>query len=1185
MPNNITMGLDISQLRGEADKLLQIINQQGEAFQDLAVKMVAANEAGDRIKATFVAVADSGQKVEIQVGKSNTSLRVLSRSFTDSTVAAKGLIVGINDAGEAIGDLGLRLASIAGRQVFRRLVSDLVTDFKAGVAEAQNFSIEIARLEGIQKGPAGATAAWSKNLQVLANQFGNSETDVAKAAYVALQSQLLKAGDSTDLLATSLKFAKVANLDASESTKLLTTTLNAFRLPVTDADRVAGIYFKTLQNGVVAPQELATQFGRLASTAAGTGVNLEEIAAAVDVLTTRGLKFADATNLVNNLLLAGAKPSKELKQLFIDLGLGSAEAVIKGQGFGGFLKVLDKEAQNGNERLGELLPTLRNFRAELNLSGDAFKDFNEKLADISKGGVGALDNAFMTQVGSTGQQIKDEFERVKNYFAQDFGPAVIKILATVGAAAESIHKVFNIVNGGVSDLQATAIEQDAILQEKRRGLIERGNFEQTDYELKLVQNYKNSTDEKYRILLDFAGKTIALNDSIRKQTVKNLEAEKEAIKSSGGEFINYLGKNLQQVKQVASEAGQIIKQSLKISEDLPKKNEDALFQLKLKYASPGGIDSGGNHVIDQQGDLIALRIRQVNQRIADEEEKGSKQNIDEVRKYFDEREKLIIQKFEHETTIRKQQFEQDAKTGQISPTSFDDNGRPRYQFIVNTRDVERDINKLTKERLDYEASIRDIQAQRQKEAENAALAETTRIKRIQELLSKAASFSIFDKEGQIKKEFSKDPQAAANDFQKITDDLSKNLRPNEGGIGVLNDLIKQKVSIAGQAAIEIKNIQLKVDSEALLQQKTNAEKSAKQLETSLLESRDKINKILSDTGKNEVPVLEQLAKPNRTTSGLDIFNNNKVYNQESDQIAKSQTAREYLSELIQSYKALSDEFKLIQNPTSEQISKFEELRIKIRDVATAAAQLRTGQEDLSKVFISGKNIQEAIDKFGEKTFDAFSTSKENISIVAQFEKVRQKLSEVTSAADNLPKTFEATTISSKNLGDKISNEMNLAGKTIKDVTLELIRLQTEVNKIKEDTASLTKSTSNPTIPTLPPALPGSGVPDVPGQFFGGSVKYFDAGGPVTWRARGSDQHPAMLGGDEFVMTGQATKQWYPLLQAINSSAGRSNGGSVHNTQIGDINVNLTGSSVPEQNAKNIAKALRRELRRGTVTLG
>jgi hypothetical protein len=99
---------------------------------------------------------------------------------------------------------------------------------------------------------------------------------------------------------------------------------------------------------------------------------------------------------------------------------------------------------------------------------------------------------------------------------------------------------------------------------------------------------------------------------------------------------------------------------------------------------------------------------------------------------------------------------------------------------------------------------------------------------------------------------------------------------------------------------------------------------------------------------------------------------------------------------------------------------------------------------------------------------------------------------------------------------------------------------------------------------------------------GGKAWEFLAGGG---QPLGSDTIPAMLSPGEFVMNAASSQRFASQLLAMNAGIKpvfRSEGGSV--TNIGDINVTVTGGGSSRQTARSIATELRRELRRGTSTL-
>jgi hypothetical protein len=77
----------------------------------------------------------------------------------------------------------------------------------------------------------------------------------------------------------------------------------------------------------------------------------------------------------------------------------------------------------------------------------------------------------------------------------------------------------------------------------------------------------------------------------------------------------------------------------------------------------------------------------------------------------------------------------------------------------------------------------------------------------------------------------------------------------------------------------------------------------------------------------------------------------------------------------------------------------------------------------------------------------------------------------------------------------------------------------------------------------------------------------------------------MLSPGEFVVNARSTRKFFSQLQAINAGVRpvfRQDGGPV--TNVGDINVTVTGGRDGTLTGRQIASSLRRELRRNTSSL-
>ena len=99
---------------------------------------------------------------------------------------------------------------------------------------------------------------------------------------------------------------------------------------------------------------------------------------------------------------------------------------------------------------------------------------------------------------------------------------------------------------------------------------------------------------------------------------------------------------------------------------------------------------------------------------------------------------------------------------------------------------------------------------------------------------------------------------------------------------------------------------------------------------------------------------------------------------------------------------------------------------------------------------------------------------------------------------------------------------------------------------------------------------------------GGLVRYLASGG---FAPRGTDTVPAMLSHGEYVVNARSTRKFFSQLQAMNAGVQPRHfqeGGPV--TNFGDINVTVDNSRGGESTGRQIARSLKRELRRNNTSL-
>lgn len=271
-----------------------------------------------------------------------------------------------------------------------------------------------------------------------------------------------------------------------------------------------------------------------------------------------------------------------------------------------------------------------------------------------------------------------------------------------------------------------------------------------------------------------------------------------------------------------------------------------------------------------------------------------------------------------------------------------------------------------------------------------------------------------------------------------------------------------------------------------------------------------------------------------------------------------------LSEFINSLSTLRDTIN--ESITTENFQITPDF---IAKLAEASASLQTAYQNIQQV-LPIVDIE-----------DSFRAIEAQLNVLRGTIRVRAESQQVANAAEKTIGTIKTDIDVLKRLHNELGLTAQASITTINEsakVSQQLFdntetRLGTVLLKIQEAIRALKQLNAESAATPIPTVPQGSWT----GRY---AAKRFASGGSV-----GSDNILANLSAGEFVLNKRASRQLLPQLVAANSNATNFNsGGEVINNNIGDINVTLTGSGVSEPDARNLANAIRRELKRGTIRL-
>ena len=321
----------------------------------------------------------------------------------------------------------LRLFAV---QQLHLAISVLTRDLTQAADRAIQFSKTIGTIQTISEKNAGSIELWSKNLIELSNNFDIELLDATEAAYEALSNQIGRNIDVIYFLDDAFNLAQATTSKALDTTNLLSGALKGYNLQQLESQRISNILFKTIDLGRVRVEQIADTFGNTTPMAKALGISFEELNAALQTLTVKGVRPDTALTSINNIILTLLKPSESFKDLLKEWGVNSGEAAIQSFGFVGVLEKLEAELQSGGlERIADIAKNMRAIRAEAGLlAGGTFDDFSKNLQETTED-VDALNKASAIMAENVGVKVDKAFKQYKNTMTSILGQGAIKLLA------------------------------------------------------------------------------------------------------------------------------------------------------------------------------------------------------------------------------------------------------------------------------------------------------------------------------------------------------------------------------------------------------------------------------------------------------------------------------------------------------------------------------------------------------------------------------------------------------------------------------------------------------------------------------------------------------------------------------------------------------------------------------------
>jgi TP901 family phage tail tape measure protein len=342
----------------------------------------------------------------------------------------------INTATKSTDRFGLsfqNVARIVAISAIHRAVGQITSALREGIQAASELEIAVSEIRTISQNTQLTFTSFSQELKEVSNSFGLDILDTAEAAYQTLSNQVAEGAETFRFLEQASRFSIAAVSSQEDSVNLLTAAINAFGLEVSDTEKVAASFFKTIELGRVRASELSNQIGNILVPARQLGISMGEVQAAITTLTVQGVKANQSLTLIRNIVLKLIRPTDALKDTLRDMGFESGQAAIEALGFSGVLAELQKRTNNSATEIGELFGRIRAIVGVLGFAGEGLNIFNRNLNEIENS-TESFNAAVEIGFESAAKRIQIETNKMANFFKVDLGQSILSTTADVNDA-------------------------------------------------------------------------------------------------------------------------------------------------------------------------------------------------------------------------------------------------------------------------------------------------------------------------------------------------------------------------------------------------------------------------------------------------------------------------------------------------------------------------------------------------------------------------------------------------------------------------------------------------------------------------------------------------------------------------------------------------------------------------------
>ena len=487
----------------------QVLSKSIEETSSKLQQLKKLQEQADDAIANGTKVSDENYRnLQREIINTENKLKQLQLQASNWTNAGKK----IEEFGSKVEKISSKISNL-GSTLTTSLTLPVIAIGTAAVSTGNDFEAQMSRVQAI----AGATGEELEKLTNQAMQLG-AETTFSATQVAEGMENLASAGFTTqeimDAMPGLLNLAASSGADLASASEYAASAIRGFGLEASSSAHVADVFAEASARTNAQVEDMGYAMKYIAPVANAMGLSIEEVAAAIGIMSDAGIKGEQAGTTLRGALTRLTKPTDKMIGIMEDLGISFYDNEGKMKSLTEMIAMLqdatkgltDEQKQNaltilfGTESLSGMIALINRGSTDLSDMTKSFEkcdgaaeEMADTMLDNTKGAFeslsGSLESAGIAIQQALAPEIKDLAKKIQD-LVDDFnelsdeekqsiinkallvaaiGP-VIKILATLGTGIGKAVKSFGTLSTAIGVFKTGAQSANTAANSLAKGI-------------------------------------------------------------------------------------------------------------------------------------------------------------------------------------------------------------------------------------------------------------------------------------------------------------------------------------------------------------------------------------------------------------------------------------------------------------------------------------------------------------------------------------------------------------------------------------------------------------------------------------------------------------------------------------------------------------------------------------------